>query len=1523
MKGLKKVWKIVRYTVGIGLFLILVLGGLTQTNFFRERVRTVLLSTLHTNTRGEFQFGAITGNLLTNFSVRDVQVHLQGEEILRARQVSVRYNPLHLLRNKISVRHLIIDAPQFTLRRSADDRSNIKMLLPQKQDTVPEPREPSEPWDLEIHGLEIRDGVLLVLDSSKGMHGGTEDDTFSFDHFAVLDLNARVSGDISSGVVRMKIFRLEFQLPQADVRVERIQGEVEVGGNFVSVRELVVETERSRLKLNARLDQVDVKNLDLRSLEQSPTVIELEAENIDFKELKAFLPALSFLEGSASAHLVTKGDFGRLEIQKLDLSTPRSLLHFAGIVSNLHEPERLFLSVNSYDSVIDPKEVVQLLPRFSIPDYGHLGPVRLDLQFLGTPLVFNSKLVLRSSAGVLEGDLRFDFSKPVAEYRGSVGTREVDLGRILQDGNLASRITMRATLDGRGFGLETLNSSCRIEVDTSQIYGLTIDGGRLVMEAKKRMLDLTLLLSSQKTRIDADGRIDFTHADSTTYDFEASFTSLDLSKILKDSKHVSNLSFLLKADGWGRSLEELNGELTLSMSSSVYRDRSIDRTEASLSFDQADPRRKAISVRSDIIDVDIEGQFNVRGIVGLIERDTQQLLRILERKLAPLDSVFAHSHPSQGTVFADEEDESHGWSLGETPEVYDFRFRAIIKDLEPVAVFVGNEQFDGRADLSGTIAGPSDQLTLSLEGFIDDFFYGSVRQGVFIGELNFRAAFEGLSPAMDMRDLRSSVSIGGKSLFINRTQFTDIALDLALADEQSTVSLSTVIDSVFFADLTGRATIGEEPYRFVFDSVRVGSGEYEWRSERPLIATLDNARLSLEQATFVRGSERIRFAGSLDRNGGMEFHGDLPNVDLGSLLSALQQEELALKRTLQGTAHLGFTLRGGFDSPIITVRLALDDLAYRGVSLGRMQSTATYRNRMATLDVEFLKDTSSTHAPELSVKGTLPIDLSLTKSAGPVEHQFPDLLMDLSLRARGFHLTFLDPLLADFDDIQGTVSGDIEIQGTPESPVFTGSISTESARFFFVPNRLYYTVNATLQPERENIRIVSMEIRNDVKDQPDGVVFVTGTLALEEFSISSLDLFAQGHLLILKGGREKFIQDIQGDLYASIGPKGLRYVGTFEQSHLTGTILIERANLLFPVLRQTVYTASPTSLTYVVVDDTTGAGSDTTLLASYYREDGFSGGTRNLENGTSGKTILDGISYDVQIETKGNVDIRMIFDAVTGEELYAVLKGKLALVKDGPQTQLIGEVAVGERSHYTFYKKFDATGKLRFTGHPENPELDIKAQYRGRYEGRTVERPEKVDTLTALVELTITGTRYEPKLKVDLVVSDRDGNLVTPINLSDPQADAISYILVGKFKNDLTSADRSSVYGQVGSSIRTSLVTGFASTLLSEVITDFFRNEFGFIRTVELTYRGGRTIVESADIRLSGEIFSAFWQFGGRIFTDPTNANVSVQLSMGNVFNSSRLRNLMLELERRVRDIQSTTQVKDTYGARLYYRITF
>lgn len=1515
-------WKFVRYATGIFLFILLVVGGFTQTKFFRERLRAYLLSELHAATQAEFQFGSFAGNLLTYVSITDLHVRVEGEDLFRARRLVIHYSPFQLLRNRLFIRSLVVEVPELSLRRMKDGRWNSDALFPERE--TPDETSPnsSRPWSLEVRRIDIRGGDLLVLDSLKAEELALRNGTLLVNYFAITDLNAEISGSLSGGTARADIRKLDFRLPQTGMKVRRMSGQVEVGDTSASVAELAVETERSRFTLSARIDHVDMKDLTVSSLESSPTMVDLKAESIDFKELRSFIPSLTFLQGSVTSRLIAKGNFERMAVDTFAVSTAHSLIQIEGTVSNLHKPEKLLLSLTSYDDVIDLPELNRLIPGLSLPELGHLGRVRLDISFDGKPLAFNSKFVIRSAAGDVEGDLQFDFLKSVAEYRGTFKTRDLDIGRIVQDENLEGRISVRGTVDGGGFDLRSLNTTCRVEVDTSEIFGMPIESGVLAVETGGGLLNLIAVLSSHKVRLDADGRIDFTIADSIAYRFEASFTSLDLAKILRDSKYSSNLSFLVRGEGWGESIDDFSGTFSLALSPSMYRDKKISQTKASLDLNQANPLHKVISIRSDVLDADIEGQFDATALLNVIKADSRQFLRVLQRKLAPLDSVFAHSQATVGSVMPSEAGPLER-NVDASPRHYDVRFRTNIKDLEPIAVFLGEESFDGHADLSGTITGPSDGLSVSLGGFINEFFYGSVREGVFVGKMNLQARFEGLSPSMEVRDLRSAITLDGNSLFVNRTEFSDFAIDFNLEDERSMVGAHAVLDSLFFFKIHGQAAISNQPYRLVLDTVRLGSGEYAWQAENPLIVDLDKRLLSVEEVAFVRGSERIRLDGALHQDGRLELDADFPTVDLGSFLSVIQKEEIARRNTLQGAVHLVLTVRGRFEAPIVALQLAVDDINYRGVPLGTMRSSVLYRDQVAALDVEFRTDTVRAHSPELSVNGTLPVDLRLSRTSGAVEGRFPNAPMDLKMAAQNFQLTFLDPILASFEGIQGTVSGDVQIKGTPQSPLYTGQITTQETRFLFVPNGLRYTVDATLQAERDNVRIVSMQIKNDAKDRPDGIMSVSGTIALKEFSISSFDLSAQGRLLILTEGPRKKSQELQGNLFASTGPEGLHYAGTFEQSHLTGTVQIERASLLFPALQQNTYASSAIALNYVVVDDTSFAGSDTSSLAQYQRLGNQSVDNSNGQTRDSRRTILDGISYDVNIETRGNVEIRMVFNAVTGEELYAVLNGKLSLVRNGPNTQLIGQVAVVEPSYYTFYKKFGATGKLRFTGDPDNPELEISAQYKGVYFGPTKDKPDTTLSLNALVDLTITGTRYEPKLKIDLVVTDQDGSTVTPLNLSDPQADAISYILVGKFKNDLTSADRNSVYSQVGSSIRTSLVTGFASTLLSEVLTDFFRNELGFVRTVELTYYGTGSLAESADLRLSGEIFSAYWRFGGRIFTDPSNANVSVQLSMGDVFNSSSLRNLMLELERRVRDIQYTAQDKDTYGARLYYRITF
>jgi hypothetical protein len=259
--------------------------------------------------------------------------------------------------------------------------------------------------------------------------------------------------------------------------------------------------------------------------------------------------------------------------------------------------------------------------------------------------------------------------------------------------------------------------------------------------------------------------------------------------------------------------------------------------------------------------------------------------------------------------------------------------------------------------------------------------------------------------------------------------------------------------------------------------------------------------------------------------------------------------------------------------------------------------------------------------------------------------------------------------------------------------------------------------------------------------------------------------------------------------------------------------------------------------------------------------------------------------------------------------------------------RLAGEVEVGERSYYNFLKRFQASGKLQFTGDPLNPELTIVARYESLYKTTDTTRinsesstpPAAVSSPRTLpsrviVLLYITGTRKEPRPKFEIELVDREGNHEKRTT-GDVESDAIAFILTGSFRDELTQQERSALLGS-------NLLYGLTSSVLSGPISDFIRKEFGFISSIDVIYYGGN-VQSSTDVRLTGEVGEAVIRFGGRVFSDISNANWSVQLPMSSVLGSEKWRNLIIEAERRVEGVEAYEQRRESNGVRLVYRITF
>jgi hypothetical protein len=405
--------------------------------------------------------------------------------------------------------------------------------------------------------------------------------------------------------------------------------------------------------------------------------------------------------------------------------------------------------------------------------------------------------------------------------------------------------------------------------------------------------------------------------------------------------------------------------------------------------------------------------------------------------------------------------------------------------------------------------------------------------------------------------------------------------------------------------------------------------------------------------------------------------------------------------------------------------------------------------------------------------------------------------------------------------------------------------------------------------------------------------------------------------MVLQSTSANINQGVYGDLIASTGQDGFLFDGTYARSRVSGALFVKQASLTFPSTRQSANQISSRYVNIVVVDDTSRPAQDTIVgpnIFAFFRP-------KKDAPSSDAQSFLDGLGYDLVIQTDGIVQIRMVFNASTNEELFADLNGKLTMSKEGNNVRLTGTVTVSEKSNYKFYKQFDASGTLKFTGSPENPQLDIKATYRGTHIIKSEVTPPPTEKV--VVSLAITGTRLDPKIKIGLSTVDDNGN--ERERTGDVESDAISFLLTstpgtsGKFRDDLTSNDKQNIASSLGVSMGGSLLSGFTNTLLSGMMLDFLRaNNINAVSNVELSYSGA-----SPDLRLSGVIGDAYWTFGGKVFSDINNANISLQWSLGSIIQSQKMRNFMFELNRKADPLETSDVRRPTSGARIYYKFVF
>lgn len=1498
----KRFFRRTYYAAVIALFLVIALAGLTQTKTFRSYLRSTAVAELNAHLNGTVTFGDIKGNLVTGLEIPHVSLERDGRTLVTAERIEARYNLVSIFFGRISIARLTIDRPRVFVWREAGGRWNFEdLLLPSEPDSG------SSPGTIHIQRLEVLEGRLQFTDSTD-LEPPDDPRAIHYANIGLDPFSLQAGVRITRDGLFLAVHSLGFESVRPSFRLEELSGEFSIDPQAATVRNLKIRTRNSRLSLSASLRGADIFSIaNIADLEQAKVWLDLSADRIDFAEFKQFLHGpVDFLAGSVALDVRAEGTFSDLAIRTVALKTPRTFVTLRGTLGNLHRPEDLVLHMKADDNIINPSDLPELLPGLRLPDLTPFGILNCSFTFDGEPDRFKAWVAGSVEAGSFEAKGDLDFRRTVPVYACTLATANFDLARIFDDPVFTSRLNTNATIMGSGTTLETMTSLLRLRADSSTFSGLPVRNSVLVADIADRTLRTSLLLQAEPTRIDVNAKARFGTGDSLLYDLRGTVNSLDLAMILKEPRLVSDLSFSLDASG---DLSHGQSNVDIHFRRSSLGRHRFENQELKVTLLGDDSLGRTLTLRSEPLDLRIDGLFTPVSAVTILENAGSTLVQAIRHRLATLDSLRG-TMPVARRQYAAQTRRLH--------DAISARVSAEFRDVYPLGILIDQPLY-GSALLAASVEGTASDLSAAGSLTLSSFsFAGSTV--VDFKDANLTFSVDRIRGPEIFPSLESDIAFSAGRVLMDSTLITNLSFRHHLREDTSTYAFEATLDSTLGISLAGSSAFVPNRIDLTIPEFRLWIADHVFESPDTLRMQYGRDGLKFEEFLVQHEAEEVALAGLLDPAGMSDLRFSVRNFLLNNLQEFSRAPEYVEKvRGFNGVLNGEGVFRGNLERPEFQISLSAQGVTIGETVFGQITGEGKYRSRTLEVFLEFRsRPTDPAASPELYVSGTMPLRLGK-------DDLEPGRSMDLTLHSRGFRLEFLDPFLPVTKGLKGALTGDIVMRGTLNSPLYDGSLAISDAEFLFVPLGLRYRLQGNLVPEAQTIRLVDLRLMNLPEDRVPalidglGSMTMSGSLTLEGLTVRAFDIRANGQLLVMKETSRLPDIPFYGNIYIATGTNPLHWHGIPERSFVTGDILVKNASMTFPPVRD-VFLERSHLLTVEFVDDTsrTISAKETTGRSLAFASNGPGPVTRPEQtvvgNGRREEetTFLDKIAYNLTIETAGLTQVRFVFNQLTNEELFADLKGRLVFLKDEADAKVSGELEVGQRSYYRYFKTLSAAGKLLFTGELSNPELNIVATYEGTY------RP--ADTTVAeqrvVVRLDITGTRDEPKVKMGLDVFDPDGNKLPA--RPDPQSDAIAFLVSGTFKDDMTQ-------GQQRNLVTTSLLGSIGSSLLSGPLTELVRNQVGYITSIDVYYYGGgdRSFGQAADIRLTGEIGDAVIRLGGRVFEDIGNTNVSIQFPMSSITGSEAWRNLILEIERRSGTFDRLEQRPPSNGVHLLYRIAF
>ena len=1441
--------KAVNVFIGIFLGLILtslILVGFTQTKTFREFLREKVIALVNEKINGKFNIEKLDGTIFTSLFLKNTSIIFENDTLFFAKNVELKASPLQILLKKIFVRKVLIDGVKIAMLQDPSGSWNFsKLIKPEPEDTA----KSSFPFlihvnDLQLHNIKFIRQMYANRNSLQYyQYLNSNDLRIDNLHFA-----AQAFADIDNSDYLLEIKEFSFMPNLTRFSLKNISGAIAITKNFASINNFYFITDSSQINLSARIDSLNLfSNVQLEDFKNYPVTISAQASPFNFSDLSSFIEETELLKGNPSLELRARGKFGNFKIDKCRLDYHNTHFGIEGHIKNLNVPENLFIQAKITDTDFDYKDVNALLPSLKLPEYAQLHLTGVNVEYEGQPTNFKAKFGGNVEDGNLIADVVMNVGSKPMTYNINFETDNLNLSPILK---IPTSLSSKGNIVGQGVSPADLLADLTLKINNSHFGKYSLDNFSADLKSKDRIINLNVTGKSGLTNLLLKGDIIFDKETIPEFNLIGRLNNLNLASFLNDKKYESNFNFYFSADGKNFNPDEMNAKFNFGIDSSTIRNKKINNSNIQCIVKKESSNRE-IAITSDLLDFKIDGDFSLNKAIELVTYEASTISGIVTQKindLNPLTIVKGETiSDSLNTILPDIINDNLKFN-------YDFKF----KDFELIALLIGDEKIDIAGNGKGIVKNENGNFSVTNETNIDYLVMVQSDATIYLSDLSAELNFTRNNKFLSFDKLFGTASLTGKR-FYSGSNVKSITADLTFNQSKLFFSSSANIEDLFFVEGDGVILMTPSQQQLLVDKLSFSYNNIEWNNKDSIKVFFNPQFFKIQNLKMFHDDSEISLNGIIESTGRQNLEVEASKISgeiLEKYLFGFKDNQLIANGSINGK------IIGQLDNPVMDFNFNLADLQIKTTKLGKLIGFFNYSDKKLTSNISFLDSTSNTNSPLLTMTGYVPINLAF---AGVKERLLKDQPLSFQIKSTSFDLNSLGRILPGIVNQKGILKADVNLNGTFNRPKFSGYLNLNDGFFRAAQNNLDYKFNLNVQLSEQEIKLIDLRFINAGGSKYVGTLYSAGTIKLDAFKIKDIDIHTNGELAVLGQQSQSVNPFIYGDLV--IGAKD-DWVISNPNGKVTfkADVFLKDVDLVYTTGQENNTTANK-NINFVFVQDSTRIDKELIRFQQVLTKE------KSLQQQVEQKpeTQLD-FDYEIRIISENRSKLVFILSQAVNQKLTVEMQGDLRYSNLGGLSRAQGAFELLQGSKLEFFKTFDAVGFIRFESDMTNPFLDITATYTGDYinpreqSGVPQDVAVRIKLKSPLSELGKSLAGNPESIGVYVGQQNIQNNIKEP---RYDYSDAFSFILIGKFKDDLTAQDKAQVAGQ------TNAIGNTATSFLGSVLTNFVNSAVGdLVNNISINQSG-----EYTKFSLSGRIQNLRYSFGGttEVFQNIGKANIKVE----------------------------------------------